>query len=270
MDLPDDKDLIRSLEMIEAEAMVDLHRAMPSDLWEQLGAGVETVGTAQMLVMKQVPILLFNRVIGLGIEVPATEQQVADICELYGKIGVRTSVQLAPTAEPQQVREWLEKRGVTRKDTWGKLYRGVEAPVAVDTKLRVEQIGKERAEEFGRIVSAAFGMPSPLDRWLAASIGREGWRHYMAIDGDKGVAVAALFVKDGVGSLGIAGTLPESRGNGAQSALIARRIHDGIELGCKWLVVEADVDTPDRPNPSYRNLIKMGFRLAYERPNYRS
>jgi len=45
---------------------------------------------------------------------------------------------------------------------------------------------------------------------------------------------------------------------------------DGIEMGCRWLVVEADPDTAERPNPSYRNLVRFGFKLAYERPNYRA
>jgi hypothetical protein len=250
--------------------MADLHLAMPGDLWDQLGAGVETVGAAKALILKQLPILLFNRVIGLGIAQPATEQDVDQICNLYGGLGLRTGVQLAPTAQPPQLGEWLEKLGVNRTDTWGKLYRGTEPAAPVDTALRVEQIGEERAEEFGKIVAAAFRMPEPIDRWIAASIGRAGWHHYMALDGEKGVGVAALFVKDGVGSLGIAGTLPESRGKGAQSALIARRINDSIASGCRWLVVEADVDTPERPNPSYRNLLRFGFKLAYERQNYRS
>jgi hypothetical protein len=270
MDLPQDSELIRSLEMIEVDAMVDLHRAMPGELWEQLGAGVESIGTAGAIVLKQLPIMLFNRVIGLGIEAPATKKMVDEIYAIYEKAGVRACVQLAPTAQPEAVSEWLEERGMTPRDTWAKLYRDAQPIGPVETSLTIEQIGEDRAEEFGAIAMAAFGLPEPIDSWIASSTGREGWHHYMALEGGKGVAVAGLYIKRDVSWFGIAGTLASSRGKGAQSALIARRIQDAIEAGCRWMVVEADPDTPDRPNPSYRNLVKMGFKLAYERPNYRA
>ena len=65
-----------------------------------------------------------------------------------------------------------------------------------------------------------------------------------------------------------AATLPDYRGLGAQSALIARRFQDAAEAGCKWMVVETAEDKPERPVASYRNLKRLGFELAYLCPNY--
>jgi GNAT superfamily N-acetyltransferase len=87
-------------------------------------------------------------------------------------------------------------------------------------------------------------------------------------DGETSVAGGALFVKGDVGWLGIASTLPAHRRHGAQGALMARRIRDAVELGCRWVVTETGEDTPEHPNPSYHNMLRTGFVLAYQRPNY--
>ena len=50
---------------------------------------------------------------------------------------------------------------------------------------------------------------------------------------------------------------------------MARRIRDGADLGCRWLVTETGEDTPHHPNPSYHNMLRTGFLLAYQRPELR-
>ena len=50
--------------------------------------------------------------------------------------------------------------------------------------------------------------------------------------------------------------------------MFARRISDGLKVGCKWFVSETGEDTPESPNPSYHNMLRAGFTLAYLRPNY--
>jgi GNAT superfamily N-acetyltransferase len=117
-------------------------------------------------------------------------------------------------------------------------------------------------------VATGFGMSEPVRPWLAATVGRASWQHYLAFDGEIPVAGAALFVRQGLGWLGIASTLPTHRGRGAQSALIARRVHDAIELGCSFMAVETAEDHPERPNPSFRNVVRFGFEVAYQRPNF--
>jgi hypothetical protein len=66
----------------------------------------------------------------------------------------------------------------------------------------------------------------------------------------------------------MAGTLSDYRGLGAQGALVTRRLNDAIDSGCTMAVVETAEDTPDKPSPSFRNMLKYGFDLAYHRANY--
>jgi len=49
---------------------------------------------------------------------------------------------------------------------------------------------------------------------------------------------------------------------------MARRIADGIKLGCRHLVSETGEETPEEPNPSYRNMLRTGFELVYARRNW--
>ena len=60
-------------------------------------------------------------------------------------------------------------------------------------------------------------------------------------------------------SYGFAATLPEHRGKGAQSALLAERIGRAAELGCDVVVTETGEQRDDRPSNSYRNILRAGF-----------
>ena len=51
-----------------------------------------------------------------------------------------------------------------------------------------------------------------------------GWLCWLALDGDEPASAAGMYVAEGAGYLGFAATLPEHRGKGAQSALLAERI----------------------------------------------
>jgi hypothetical protein len=90
----------------------------------------------------------------------------------------------------------------------------------------------------------------------------------MAFDDERPVAGAAMFVKDGSAWFGVAGTVAEARNRGAQTALLARRLHDAKRLGCSWVTAETSPETPERRNPSYHNMLRVGLRVAYLRDKY--
>jgi hypothetical protein len=91
---------------------------------------------------------------------------------------------------------------------------------------------------------------------------------YIAYAGDVPAGVGSLLISGEWGALLNAATLPEYRRRGAQGAIMARRIRDGLTLGCRWFTTETGEDTPKTPNSSYHNMIRTGFQLAYLRPNY--
>jgi hypothetical protein len=162
----------------------------------------------------------------------------------------------------------LTELGFVRYNNWVKLVRGVEDPPTIATDLRIEEIDRGHAADFGRIVVTAFDWPADLAPMIAALVGRPGWLHYMAFDGDRPAATAAMYVQDEWGWIDFASTLPEYRGRLAQPALISRRIRDAAAMGCRHLVVETAEDLPEEPGISCRNVQRMGFESHYLRPNW--
>jgi GNAT superfamily N-acetyltransferase len=94
---------------------------------------------------------------------------------------------------------------------------------------------------------------------VAARAGERGWSCWLALEGDEAVSAGGLFVAEGAGYLGFAGTLEEHRGKGAQGALLAARAERAAELGCDLLLTETGEQVPERPSNSYRNLLRAGF-----------
>jgi hypothetical protein len=49
---------------------------------------------------------------------------------------------------------------------------------------------------------------------------------------------------------------------------VRRRLADAGAAGCRWVSVETAEQTATRDAPSFRNLTRFGFEVAYRRPNY--
>ena len=82
------------------------------------------------------------------------------------------------------------------------------------------------------------------------------------------MAGGALFVDGDQAWLGLGATLPEARGRGAQSALLAERIRLAAEAGSTTVTTETGVREDGRPERSYRNILRAGFEEAFVRPNW--
>jgi len=69
----------------------------------------------------------------------------------------------------------------------------------------------------------------------------------------------------------MAATRPSHRRQGAQIALLLARIEAAAALGAEALYTETGAaDDGEGPGPSYRNILRAGFRESYLRPNWRS
>ncbi len=258
-------DLARVMEFGEAEAYVNMFAAAPSEL----GLHVEHIGEAVALMATHLPIMLFNRVIGLGLAQPATESTVTDITHLYSSARIPTyGIQLGSVVNPPQLPDWLRAHHFAHRGNWAKIYRKPDIAVTAATDLRIEHVGQEHALDCARVTVDSFGMPPLLIPWLTNLVGREGWQHFIAFDGQTAVAAGALFIRNRIGWIGMTGTLSSHRKRGAQAAIIARCIAASAEAGCDWVIAETDEDTSAHPNPSYHNMLRTGFNLTYQRENY--
>jgi hypothetical protein len=259
----------RQLENVEAAAWADFYRAAPVDVAERLAIRLIESDDATSLNAANIDVLAVNRVINLGIRKAVTEDRLDEFIVNYVQAGTpRFFVSLPPTAQPPGLASLLEQRGLSYYNNWVKLYRGVEPPPPIKSRVGVRRTDANEADTFGTICGSCFGWPEECYSWIAATVGRPGWHHYLAYDGPTPVATGGLFVLGEYGWISFASTLPEARGRGAQAALVAQRLADAAKLGCKHIVVETAEQTPERDAPSYRNMIRFGFREAYKRPNY--
>ena len=258
-------------EEAEAAVLTELMAAARPAVAERLGLALVIDRGAVASLVAAVDALSLNRVVGLGVSAPATEAQLDRILEFARASGVsRLLLQVAPTAAPEGLPSWLAARGAQRHNRWIRFWRRVDAPLPVSptTDLRLAEVGPADAEGFARVVREAFGMPPSVDEWIAASVGRAGWSHYGAWDGGDLVATGAVCATNHTAWFGLAATKASHRGHGAQGALIARRYHRAAALGCEWVITETAEELPDRPAPSYRNMVRLGFTEAYRRQNY--
>jgi len=252
-------------ELGELEAFRDFYRAAP----REMGFVVEEIDGAVCLGLAALPgSALFNRVLGLGLARPATADGLERIARFYERLGTGWCVALAPQAEPRELGAWLEQRGLASGYGWAKFGRGVTDLPEPSTGLRVERVGADRADAFADAFCRGYGLPPAFRDCLTTLPGRDGWQCFVAFDGDEAAATGALYVTGTVGWLGMAGTVPEHRRRGAQSAILAMRLQAAAAAGCEVVVTETGELLEGGPSSSYRNIVRAGFEPVYVRPNY--
>jgi GNAT superfamily N-acetyltransferase len=239
------------LERAEHAAYADAFRASP-DFCE-----VAEIGGGTCLAVRRLPGRIFNRVFGLE-----SAGALDEIAAFYGDTEwwVSDSAGLGPK---------LEQRGFVRDYGWMKFSRSVE-PREAQSDLRVVRVDPDRADDFATVVVGGYEMPEWTAPFAANIVGRPGWSCYVAYDAEAPAGAGALFVEGAVGWLGFGATLPDYRGRGAQSAILAARIEEARQQGCRTITTETGELEDGRPSNSYRNIVRAGFREAGVRPNYRA
>ena len=256
----------RLLELIEAEAWADIYRAVPAALAEEHGIAVLDLGAAAAcIIARDVPSLMLNRAIGLGVGAPATPAMLDLADEAFGE--TRYMIPVAPQCQPAEVPAWLRGRGFEAGYAWMKFERGPEPPPTAATALEVRRAGPEDAGAFARALVAGYEMPGWMEEWVAALVGRACWSCYVAFAGPEPAAAGCVYIRPPVAWLGLAGTVPELRRRGGQGAIMEARIREALDAGCTAIGTETGERVLDRPNASYSNIMRFGFREAYVRPN---
>lgn len=264
----------RTIETIERDAWLDLFEAAPAEVAAELGLAQVRIGTLGLLASRAMPITECNRVMGVGVQEPATEALLADAAAWLDRYAGRTwAVQVSPMGATAGTLDWLGRRGLAPGGNgWAKFHLDASSPVKPPpvTTLEIRLVDRNGAEDFGRTVQAGFGFPRACANWIAALASRPGWRAYLAYDHAAPVAAAAMFIDGKTAWLGMAATLPGFRRRGAQGSLIARRVADGLAEGVATFTGETVyAGEGGSASTSFTNFGRAGFDLAYVRPNYR-
>lgn len=242
--------------------MHDLERVSQRAFLALYGSRVIEAGGATCFRTDEAPDSpMLNRVVGLGLDEPATEDDIDAV--LAAMEGVSAYVAVSPFAAPADLGLRLAERGLEHGWGWMVFERDTSPPPSIVSDLRVVEVGPDLAATWAGIVNRAYGLPAALDAFVATTPALDGWTCWLALDGDDPVAAAALWSDGTVGYLGFAATDAAHRGRGGQASLFAARIERARALGCRSLVTETGEQVPGRPSDSYRNIVRFGFQERY-------
>jgi hypothetical protein len=264
------QDRAAASEYIEAEAWAQLQLALPPEQQATLATQVIRDGRAVSL-LSGADLAWLNRAMAFGFEHALTDERLRAINAPYIRAGIpRWIVEWSPQANPRAGNELLERHGAQARTPTVKFWRPLsgDLPVIPINDVQVVEIGPADAETFQSTVAEALGVPEIAARVVRTTVGHPGWHFYLAVAEGSPIGGGSMFVQgDGVW-FGIGATLPAARQRGAQTALLARRLHDAARLCCRWATVGTSPDLPERPSPSYRNMLRAGMQVLYHRSKY--
>jgi hypothetical protein len=258
------------LEAAEMDAWESIFAAAPAPLAEALKLEARRFGPALATAAGAVDVGQFNRIQGIGLPGDEDGDSIEAAVAWFRGKGVRNFlVQIPPGPRSEAFAERARALGLTPfRRAWTKFRRPPLPPPPARTDLRVIEASAAQAADFGATAAAGFGMPPALAPWLSALVGRAGWRCYVSYDGEAPNGVGAAFRGEGAAWLGVGASVPQGRGRGSQSAILARRIEDAVAGGAPFLVTETGSRVEGEPQTSFGNILKSGFEIAYERPNW--
>jgi GNAT superfamily N-acetyltransferase len=217
------------------------------------------------------PTRFWSKVLGLGVEQPITEALVAEILTFYAAHGnTRTTFQVARPLLPPDWDEICARHRLTPGPTWYKLTRDSRPADPGPSDLEVTPIDPADADEAAVVLAQGFGWNEQDMIGIYGQALRTGrLTGFAARAAGRMIATGALATAGPAGEMYGAATLPDHRGRGAQTALLAARINAAAARGCTTLYAETWIPEPGSRNPSLDNLHRAGFTTLYDRPSWR-
>ena len=271
---PVSQSMIVSSEAVQRKAWRLLSHAAPPDLVNPLGIRCEETGSTLYQGALGVSGAQFNKVFSFGIDGDVTSASIEAAADWLRHACCKQSLLMVPSERNAE-----EIDGLLLANRFQRFPLDIaifhldvaDMPeLSHASDIDVRPVGPENAIEFGHVLSEGLEAPAAAS-WLAAfAIGHPGLTAYLAYEGSRVIGAAALFIDGEWGWLFIAAVRPAYRKRGAQTALLQRRLEDGRKAGVRTFNVGALHPAPGHGDvfSSYRNIERIGFKLAYNRPNY--
>jgi GNAT superfamily N-acetyltransferase len=256
-------------ERIEREMLASLSACCPADTRDRLGLVALQVADGIALSATRDASILLNRCTGLGADEELKVGDIERVATSYAERGIgRYYLQLYEDDLSSDCRHALARNGLERARAWMKFKRDTGVPPAARSDLRVERVTGAQSRDFAMVACTGFELSDAAIPLLAALVDDDRWSLLVSYDGDEPAGSGALFVDGEAAWLDWAATRPEFRRRGSQSALMAVRLEQAIELGARHIFTETGEAVEGDPQHSYRNILKAGFEEARLRANY--
>ena len=268
-----DADWADRAERTEAIAMRRMLDDLPAGARSELGIATRDVADGvQTLVARDPMGGYWNKALGFCDTVTATT--VEDVLRAAAAGAVPAlAFALQPRVVPDDWDVIAAAHGLQQGSMMVKFLGPAEPRTDVETDLRITRLDASHALTFGEIMAVGFEVPwtPDVERMFAdpAHFG-DGWSTYGAWDADRLVGVARMLAVPETETVQLFGaaTLPEARGRGAQSALMAARVAEARDRGLRWVSTDTWAEHAAHANPSQHNMVRAGLTEVHRRPNW--
>ncbi|WP_051798690.1 GNAT family N-acetyltransferase [Catenuloplanes japonicus] len=259
-----ERDLAIASETAEAHTYRDVAAGASAATAARLGLAAATIGGATVICAPGAEQSFWTRAVGLGVDGPVTADLVGEMIAFFRAHGVaETGLQIAPPLLPPDWAEICARFGLTPGAPKVKLARAAAVVPPAETALTIAPVTASSKAEAMYVLARGLtfdeddiaGLMSHFDAWAARS-------------GDAIVSTGVLAVSGELAMMFGGATLPEYRGRGGQSALLARRLSEAAQHGCTHVFASTWIPREGSRNPSLDNMRSAGFHVQYEQQNW--
>lgn len=258
------------IEQTEAAAWRDMLDAAAPAFSTANGLRYKETGGGLAINFQQMPVPLFNRVIGAGLTMPLTQDVIDEVKAFYTR-NEQYLIHYSAPMQPKYAEQLLPDNGYKITGAWERIVRN-NAPLdnKNEEEIMIVQVNERNKTTWSHFLCDTYGFS--FYEWPEAFCMRKGWRHYMALRGGKVVACRSFFttgwnrVFSGVDAP-VPGVMTTDCT--ADFAIWEQAIADHLADGAKLFV--ADIELPDRVKnkDAYDGFNRLGFTIPYTRYHYR-
>ena len=209
-----------------------------------------------------------GRTVGAGFGEGVSEADLDRMEEFYRSRKAPSQIDVCPLTESTLL-DILKKRNYIMAEINNVLARRVipgekfpAPPAGVEIRTSLPEEAAQLADITQRCFFPDGGAPAGFEHLLTPMYLLPGSVSFVAaVNGETaGVGAGLIIPEHKIMALYGAGTLPDYRGRGIQTALFRRRLQSAMDAGCEYVVVVTQGGTI-----SMRNAERQGFTLAYSK-----
>lgn len=256
------KELARRIEQVDIDYTLSRLGGMQAATGNPLAIEIKEFGQATAFLIAAWPDFWYgNRVLGLS---SADESELEAIVSFFAVGNLPFRFEIIPGQLSWSLATQLYRFGFCQGSFSAALY-GPPDPnlVPLVSDVRVRAVEPDEITLFLDFYQDGFGLErlSHRDKQVVSQwLERESpYLHlYLAEVAGNPAAVAILYIKDSLGLLADAATIPAFQGRGCQSALLYWRVAEAARQGCELLTSFVEFGSA-----SHRNVERAGLRVAY-------
>jgi hypothetical protein len=260
------------IEQTEIAAWRSLIDAAPDSLKQLNGMKYQSIGGGMAIDFQHEPTPLFNRVVGLGLTEPLTQEVIDSIKAFYfhhEKYIIHCSFPMQPT----DADILLKQNGFYLAGAWERIIRDnkpFNSKSGEVDDIEVRLVDEELQESWVKFLIDTYGFD--FYWWPRAFAFQKGWKHYVAFRNGKIVACRSFFTTDKKTVFsGVDAPVPGVMTNdyAPDFAIWRKAIKDGLNE--QSILFVADIELPDKEKnkAAYDGFKQLGFHIPYTRYHYR-